>query len=698
MGKTLVIAEKPSVGRDIAKILHCYEEKDGYMEGNEYVVTWAVGHLVTLKFPEEHDEKYKKWEIDELPFSFPIKDSLKVIPSASRQFSVVKKLIHRKDIDMLINAGDAGREGYLIQSWIYRMAGNRKPVKVLWASSATAEAIQKSMANLKDDREFYGILEEAEGRAEGDWRFGINYSRALSILFGTKGVNLSYGRCQTPLLNLICKRDREIKDFKARHYYNVESTYGKGFKGVLVDENKVRIEFFNRVDAEKFQQKSDKTGVVKEYKTESKAERAPLLYSLPELQKRMGSLYGYEAGKTLEIAQTLYESRKILSYPRTDSRYLSSDLKGELKQHILSCNFGAFQPMIEKADLDNINPVYFNDLKVADHYALIPTINEKTEHIYGELTEDEKRLFDEIVKSVIAICYPKYEYDSTSILIEISDQLYLSKGTTIKKLGFKEVLKSQEEHKDNKEDKLQILPLVTEGDTVSVDSLTVIDKVTKPPKKYTTSSILTAMEKYHIGTPATMSSHIEKLQERRFIDLDKGKYSVTELGKQFIGLIPEKLKSADLTEKFEERLQKVNAGEITKDEFLHEVDDEIRNTIKELRLFASNSETSFSINRESLGKCPQCGADVVSGKFGAYCSGKCGMRISSYYKIKFSDKQVKELLSGKRVLVRGLVSKTGKKYDAYYKLKGTKQTEYEGKTSYQYEFDIEFPERRKKKY
>lgn len=697
MGKTLVIAEKPSVGRDIAKILHCCEEKDGYIEGNEYVVTWAVGHLVTLKFPEEHDEKYKKWEIDELPLSFSIKDSLKVIPSVSRQFSIVKKLIHREDIDMLINAGDAGREGYLIQSWIYRMAGNRKPVKVLWASSATAEAIQKSMANLKDDDEFHGILEEAEGRAEGDWRFGINYSRALSILFGSKGVNLSYGRCQTPLLNLVYTRDKEIADFKARHYYNVESTYGKGFKGILVDENKVRIEFFNRADAEKSQQKSGKTGVVKEYKTESKAERAPLLYSLPELQKRMGSLYGYEAGKTLEIAQKLYEIRKILSYPRTDSRYLSSDLKGELKQHILSCNFGAFKPMIEKADLDNINQIYFNDLKVADHYALIPTINERTEHIYEELAEDEKRLFDEVVKSVIAICYPKYEYDSTSILIDISGQLYLSKGTTIKNLGYKEVLKSQqEEHKDNKEDKLQLLPLLAEGDVISVDSLAVIDKVTKPPKKYTTSSILTAMEKQHIGTPATMSSHIEKLQERKFIDLEKGKYSVTELGKQFIGLIPEKLKSADLTEKFEERLQGVNEGKISKDEFLKEIDDEIRSTIEELRSIIVRDKTPISIAMQPLGKCPRCGADVVSGKFGAYCSGKCGMRISSYYKIKFSDKQVQAILAGKKILVKGLAAKSGKEYDAYYKMRGIKEAEYNGKKMYQYEFEISFPQRKTK--
>lgn len=686
MDKVLVIAEKPSVGRDIAKVLHCAGVKNGYIEGEKYIVTWAVGHLVTLKFPEEHDEKYKQWNLEDLPYSFSIKDSLKIIPAVSKQFAVVKKLINRADVSMLINAGDAGREGYLIQNWIYRMAGNRKPVKVLWASSATDEAIQKAMANLKDDREFHGILEEAEGRAEGDWRFGINYSRALTILFGSRGVNLSYGRCQTPLLNLIYSRDKEIADFKPEPYYNVESTYNKGFKGILVDEDGKRIDFSDRIDAEEIQRRFRETGIVKAYSSEEKSERAPLLYSLPELQKKMGSMYGFEAGKTLAIAQKLYEERKILSYPRTDSRYLSSDLKGELKKHILSCNFGEFKRMIARADLDNISPVYFNDLKVADHYALIPTINAKTESIYGELSEEEKKVFNEVVKSVIAICYPDYKYYTTSILIEISGRLYRSRGTTIKKLGFKEILKGQE-----KKEELQILPELKEGDTISVSRLEILDKMTKPPKKYTASSILTAMEKYHIGTPATMSEHIKKLQDREFVVLEKGKYSVTELGTQFIRLIPDKLKSPDLTQKFEERLQRVNAGELSKDEFLREIDEEIKTTIGELKAFSGKEGANLAAATKVLGKCPHCGGDVAHGKYGAYCSKECGMKIATYYKTKFSDSQVKNLLAGKKVLVKGLVSKTGKKYDAYYKMKGIRKNEYNGKVMYQYEFDISFP-------
>lgn len=688
MEKILVIAEKPSVGKDIAKVLHCNDVKNGYIEGQKYIVTWAIGHLVALKFPEEHDEKYKQWKLEDLPLSFSIKDSLKIIPTVSKQFAIVKKLIHREDVSMLINAGDAGREGYLIQNWIYRMAGNRKPVKVLWASSATDEAIQKAMANLKDDEQFHSILEEAEGRAEGDWRFGINYSRALSILFGGRGTNLSYGRCQTPLLNLIYLRDKEIAAFKPEPYYNVESTYNKGFKGLLVDEDGKRIDFSDRVDAEETQRQFRETGLVKEYKSEEKSEKAPLLYSLPELQKKMGSMYGFEAGKTLEVAQKLYEERKILSYPRTDSRYLSSDLKGELKKHILSCDFGEFKKMIEKADLDNISPAYFNDLKVADHYALIPTINTKTESIYGELSEDEKKVFDEVVKSVIAICYPDYRYYTTSILIEISGRLYRSKGTMIKKLGFREILKSQ-----NKKEELQILPELKEGDKISVCGLDILDKMTRPPKKYTASSILTVMEQYHIGTPATMSEHIKKLQGRNFILLEKGKYSVTELGTQFIQLIPEKLKSPDLTQKFEERLHRVNAGELSKDKFLQEIDAEIKTTIEELKIFSGKEGANLAAATKVLGKCPHCGGNVIPGKYGAYCSENCGMRISTYYKTKFSDSQVKNLLAGKKILVKGLVSKTGRKYDAYYKAKGVRQNEFNGKTVYQYEFEISFSER-----
>lgn len=692
MGKILVIAEKPSVGKDIAGVLHCTNMCTGYIEGDAYVVTWAVGHLVTLKLPEEHDEKYKKWELDDLPLSFRITDSLKVIPAVSKQFSVIKKLIHRSDITMLINAGDAGREGYLIQNWIYRMAGNTKPVKVLWASSATNEAIQKSMSHLKDDSEFYGILQEAEGRAEGDWRFGMNYSRALSILYGSPGINLSYGRCQTPLLNLVYLRDKEISEFKPKPFYNVESTYSKGFKGILVDENKIRIEFFNRTDAEKAQGRFDKDGIVKEYKSEEKTERAPFLYSLPELQKKMGSLYGFEAGKTLEIAQKLYEEKKILSYPRTDSRYLSSDLKGELKQHILSCNFGIFKPMIEKADLDDINQVYFNDLKVADHYALIPTINPETENIYNALSEDEKKLFDEVVKSAIAICYPNYEYCVTTALIEVSGQLYISRGTVIRRMGFKEVLKGRKS-----KDELQILPELTEGEHVSVSGLEVLNKTTKPPKKYTTSSILAAMEKHHIGTPATMSEHIKKLQSRKFISMEGGKYSITKLGVQFIKLIPEKLKSTDLTERFEERLQSVKDGQMSKNQFLDELDSEIKSTIEELQMSGDGDKEKANLMKaiESLGKCPNCGKDVISGKYDAYCSGKCGMQVSKYYTLKFSDKQVKSILAGKKVLIKGLVSKTGRKYDAYYKMKGVKENAYNGKISYLYDFDVEFPKRKK---
>lgn len=393
MGKILVIAEKPSVGNDIAKVLGCSEKKDGYIEGSEYIVTWALGHLIGLKYPEEHEERFKSWKLEDLPFQFPISESLKVLPDTSKQFNTIKKLIHRNDVDSLINAGDAGREGYLIQEWIYRMAGNNKPVKVLWASSVTDEALRKAFADLKENREFSSLLDEAEARAEGDHLLGINYSRALTLTKAS-GTVLSYGRCQTPLLNLVIQRDLEIENFKPEPYYQVEASYRKGFKGILISEDKKRLDFKERVAAEKvLADCAGKEAEVVEYTTEDKSKKPPLLYDLATLQKAMGAAYGFTPDYTLSIAQSLYEKHKILSYPRTDSQYLSNDLYHEIKDHVLSCNFGIFRQFIDSIDLDSLKAEkrYFNDLKVTDHHALIPTINPETEHIYSGLAPDEKR-------------------------------------------------------------------------------------------------------------------------------------------------------------------------------------------------------------------------------------------------------------------------------------------------------------------
>lgn len=678
MGKILVIAEKPSVGSDIAKVLGCNEKKDGYIEGDNYIVTWAVGHLIGLKYPEEHEERFKTWKLEDLPFHFPVSESLKVLPDTSKQFNTIKKLIHRNDVDSLINAGDAGREGYLIQEWIYRMAGNRKPVKVLWASSVTDEALRKAFSELKENQDFSLLLDEAEARAEGDHILGINYSRTLTLTKASETTTLSYGRCQTPLLNLVIQRDLEIENFKPEPYYQVEVTYRKGFKGVLVSEDKKRINFTDKAAAENMINSCmGKEAFVVEYTTEDKAKKPPLLFDLPTLQKAMGTNYGFTPDYTLSIAQSLYEKHKILSYPRTDSQYLSNDLYNEIKEHVLSCNFGIFKQLINSIDLGSLKAEkrYFNDLKVTDHHALIPTINQDTEKIYIGLNADEKKVFDAVVISLLAIFYPDFEYSITTIVCRIDNNYFLSRGTTIKKLGFREILKLDQEgdskNQEEKEDK-QILPILQKEDYVTVDNLKTLDKKTKAPGRYTVSSLISLMEKYKIGTAATRAEIIKKLMnpKRSYLTLENGKYFSTPLGRAYIAVIPDKLKAPDLTMNFEEKLALINAGELKKEDFLEEIVKELKENIA---IFSRDAESGEKINigflSEEIGNCPFCKKAMKESAKNFYCSGyKEGCQFVIWKTMcgkTLTKTQVKQLLTtGKTGKISGFRGKSGSSFSA----------------------------------
>ena len=708
MGKILIVAEKPAAGQDIAKVVGATEKHNGYMEGSQYVVTWAIGHLIGLMKPYEHDEKYKKWDLQNLPISFDLSENLKVLPETGKQFKVIKELIHRSDIDMLINAGDAGREGYLIQEWIYRMAGCRLPKKVLWASSLTTSGIQSAMNNLKDNNlpEFQGILREAEARAEGDYLLGFNYSPLLTLTRAYRQT-LSYGRCQTPLLNLVCQRDAEIKNFKARPYWTIEVTYSKGFKGVLIDEeSKKTKKFLDKSEAENILQEiQGLKGTVAEYDKQEKKEKAPLLYNLAKLQQDMGRIHSYAPDETLQIAQSLYEKHKILSYPRTDSQYLSMDVYDEIAEHLKCCRFGRFTEMIDRIDFSNIqaDKSYFNDLKVTDHHALIPTINTGMEKAYGELSEKERNVFDAAVISLIAVFYPEYLYDSTKITIDIGGHSFVSTGTTIKSLGYKMIYKQQSKG----ENTLQLLPDLPKGDTISVDRSVLVDQMTKPPQKYTDESIVKAMEKYNIGTSATRAEILNKLQnpKRQFISREKGKYSATDLGYEYIRVVPDKLKEPELTQRFEESLQKVNEGSLSKDDFLAGLIQDIRDDIEVFSENAIPDEERIGYaagkNREkALGKCPKCGEDVRMGQYGAYCIGKCGMTLGQIRGKKLSEEQITDLLSGKKIYVSGLKKKDGSgTYSAYFFPAGIEPYDYEAQDGttqrrYQFTFNMEFKKKK----
>ena len=685
MGKILVIAEKPSVGNDIARVLGCTEKKDGYIEGNEYIVTWAVGHLIGLKYPEEHEERFKTWKLEDLPFHFPVSESLKVLPDTSKQFNVIKKLIHRDDVDSLINAGDAGREGYLIQEWIYRMAGNNKPVKVLWASSVTDEALKKAFANLKENREFSSLLDEAEARAEGDQLLGINYSRVLTLTKAS-GTVLSYGRCQTPLLNLVIQRDLEIENFKPVPYYQLEISYRKGFKGILISEDGKKLDFKERTEAVNvLAECAGNEAEVVEYTTEDKSKKPPLLYDLATLQKAMGAAYGFTPDYTLSIAQSLYEKHKILSYPRTDSQYLSNDLYHEIKDHVLSCNFGIFRQFIDSIDLDSLKAEkrYFNDLKVTDHHALIPTINPETVNIYSSLTPDEKKVFDAVVISLLAIFYPDYEYSITTIVTKIvtkiGEHFFLSKGNTIKRLGFKEIFKLDQEEKEEKEDK-QLLPVLQVKERIVVDDLKIMDKKTTAPSRYTVSSLISLMEKYKIGTAATRAEIIKKLMnpKRAYLKLEKGKYLSTPLGRAYIKVIPDKLKAPDLTMNFEEKLAMINSGQLEKEAFWEEIVAELKENIAIFSQEAGSGEKiSVGADNEEIGNCPVCHKPMREGQKNFYCSGyKEGCQFVIWKTISgknLTTAQIKQLLNkGKTGKIKGFKSKKGSSFEAALYIKEDK--------------------------
>ncbi len=710
MGKILIVAEKPAAGQDIAKVVGADEKHKGYMEGEKYIVTWAIGHLIGLKEPQEHDEKYKKWSLNDLPLSFDLSESLKVLPKTSYQYKVIKDLIHRSDVELLINAGDAGREGYLIQEWIYRMAGCRLPKKVLWASSLTKAGIQTAMDHLKDNdlSEFQGILREAEARKEGDWILGYNYSPLLTLTRAYKQT-LSYGRCQTPLLQMVYLRDKKIREFKSEPYWTVEITYAKGFKGVLIgEEDGNAVRFFRKEDAEEALRKSKGSVMVKACEVTRKKEKAPLLYNLAKLQQDMGRRYKFSPDKTLEIAQSLYEKYKILSYPRTDSQYLSMDVYDEIAEHLQSCRFGEFAALIDKIDLTALqsDKSYFNDLKVTDHHALIPTINDGMEAAYTSLSEDEKHVFDAVVLSLIAIFYPAYEYDATKIITEVSGYQFKSTGTTIRVLGYKQLFKNTAE-KHNEE--LQILPELAEGSSLAVDSAVLLDKKTEPPKKFNDETIVKAMEQFGIGTSATRAEIIKKLQnpKRQFIVREKGKYSVTELGEEYIRIVPKELKGPELTQQFEENLRKVNEGELTKAAFLGQILNDIRRNIDKFTADPVPDEKKIGYaaakkreENENLGRCPKCGAEVKVGLYGAYCTGKCGMMLSKVRGKALTDEQVRDLLNGKKIHVTGLTKKEGGTYSAYFTPTGIEEYSYtssdgEEKHGWQFQFSVEFPKKRR---
>lgn len=643
MNKILVLAEKPSVGRDLARVLNCAKKGNGYFEGEKYIVTWALGHLVTLADPDIYDARYGSWKIEDLPI-IPPSLKLIVIKQSGKQFNTVRELMNRNDVREIVIATDAGREGELVARWIIEKVQVRKPLKRLWISSVTDMAIRDGFNKLKDGREYENLFASAVARAEADWLVGINATRALTCKFNAQ---LSCGRVQTPTLAMIAKREEEIRNFKPRKYYGLTAA-ANGIKLIWQDGRSKETRSFDKERIETiYKGVLHKDARVTEVEKVHKKSTPPQLYDLTELQRDANKFFAYSAKETLSIMQSLYESHKVLTYPRTDSRYISSDLVGTLKDRIKACGVGPYAGMASKASKGTItaNKSFVDNSKVSDHHAIIPT--EQAVRL-GALSEKERKIYDLVVKRFFAVLYPPFEYEQTTIKALIGEEIFTARGKRVISHGWKEVYgNNYEEEGSQDEGEDQHLPSISKGDVLKVSSLTKTQGDTRPPAFFNEGTLLSAMEnpvKYMatedksllktigetggLGTVATRADVIEKLFNTFLIEKKGKDITVTSKGKQLLELVPEGLKSPLLTAQWEQKLGSISQGKLSKNIFINQMKDYAKEVVSQIR----NSTDTFRHDNITRTKCPECGKYMleVNGKKGRMliCQDReCGSRI-----------------------------------------------------------------------
>ncbi|MDB1942362.1 DNA topoisomerase III [Clostridium tertium] len=643
MGKVLVLAEKPSVGRDIAKVLKSNQNKGSYIEGNKYVITWALGHLVGLQDPEGYDEKYKTWSMENLPM-LPKYMKLTVLKKTSKQFYEVKKLLNRNDIEEIVIATDAGREGELVARWIIEKAGVKKPIKRLWISSQTDKAILDGFKNLKPGSHYENLYKAAVCRAEADWIVGLNATRALTCKYNAQ---LSAGRVQSPTLAMIVDREDEIKNFKPKDFYTISAkANGISFQWVNKDNN---LRIFNEEAANKILNnlKGHDAKIISITETPKK-KFSPALYDLTELQRDANKIWGYSAKQTLSIMQRLYENHKILTYPRTDSRYISTDVVSTIPERLKAISIGEYRMAsseILKGKI-NVSKSFVDNSKVSDHHAIIPT--EKKPNL-SNLSSEERHIYDLVVKRFLSVLMPPFEYIQTNIKAEINKEIFIAKGQVIKSKGWKALYDKEIIDDNSKEDDLkdQVLPKLNNGDLLKINSVDLSKGQTKPPARFNEGTLLSAMEnpqKYisidkdsaktlnetgGLGTVATRADIIEKLFNS-FVIEKKGKEIIpTSKGRQLIDLVPKELKSPLLTAKWEKKLDGISKGKEDSNLFIKEM----RNYAVALIESIKGTDSKFIHDNKTGKKCPNCGKYLleVKGKNGVMnvCQDReCGYRES----------------------------------------------------------------------
>ena len=622
--KSLVIAEKPSVARDIARVLKCQKKLSGAMEGGQYVVTWALGHLVTLADPEGYDVKYKEWKMESLPM-IPEKMQLVVIKQSAKQYAAVKTQIQRKDVGEIIIATDAGREGELVARWILEKAGSQKPVKRLWISSVTDKAIREGFGHLKDGREYIPLYDAAVARAEADWLVGINATRALTCKYNAQ---LSCGRVQTPTLAMIAAREEEIRKFKPEAYYGL-TLRTKGMVWNWQDEKSGSSRTFQKEKTDKIAEKlkNAKLTVVSVEK-KAKQSQAPGLYDLTELQREANKRFGFSAKDTLNTMQRLYENHKVLTYPRTDSRYISTDVVDTLKERLKACAVGPYKKLAGTLIMKPIraNKSFVDNAKVSDHHAIIPTEQfVQMDH----MSVDERKIYDLVVRRFLAVLYPAFEYEQTTMKAKAGEELFTAKGKVVKSLGWKAVYEdmAMDDEEDDEKDSAGSLPVLNKGQVLEIEKVTMTEGKTKPPAPFNEATLLSAMEnpvKYMeskdaqaaktlgetggLGTVATRADIIEKLFNTFLMEKRGKDIFVTSKAKQLLELVPEDLKKPELTADWEMKLSKIAKGKLKRVSFLNDIRSYTHEIITEIK----QGEGNFRHDNLTNSKCPVCGKRMLA--------------------------------------------------------------------------------------
>ncbi|HET8759146.1 MAG TPA: DNA topoisomerase 3 [Solirubrobacteraceae bacterium] len=642
MGKTLVIAEKPSVGRDLTRVLPgAFAKHEGFLESDSHVVTWAVGHLVQLAEPDEYDPKFKKWRMADLPI---VPDEFRLVvrdERSKKQMSVITRQLKRDDVDVVVNACDAGREGELIFAWTYQKAGAKKPVERLWLSSMTSAAIKEAFTHLRPREEFDRLEQAARSRSEADWIVGMNATRAATIrLRSSFDGAVSLGRVQTPTLAILARREEEIRAFKPEPYWLVDARFeptagdsGRRYSGRYHAGAQPRLKTAAEAEAIVAAVR-DQPGEITKLETSTKKERAPLLYDLTSLQRDANTRFGFSARRTLAAAQRLYEEHTALTYPRTNSRFLPGDLVSELKPTAAVVGtrgeYAKAAAYVTGLDVLPLGRVV-NDAKVTDHHAIIPT---NADHPVDRMSDDDRRIYDLVVRRFLAVFHPDAEFENTRLETSVAEHVFRTRGRVLIVPGWRGVygegLDSRADDDDEGSD--QQLPKLERGEDVRTLEVESLAKETKPPRRYSDASLLAAMETAGklvddeelreamkdsgIGTPATRAAIIERLIDVGYVERDARSLVTTEKGLNVIKLLGEHaLTSPSLTGDWEHRLARIEEGEESRERFMQDIAEFARGTVTEL----DTKLKEVRIPRANLGPCPVCGRDIVENRKGFSC-------------------------------------------------------------------------------